>query len=201
MTITLEQFKQIFGEVKDAEEIVKQLNNILPTFDINTKDRIAAFIAQVGHESGNFKAKVENLNYSAKALLATFPKYFNAATADLYQRQPEKIANRVYANRMGNHDESSGDGWKYRGRGFLQLTGKNNYTACGADIGKDLGEDPSYLETTEGAITSACWFWKTNKLNDIADKKDIKALTKRINGGFIGLEHRTELYNKAQAVL
>jgi len=201
MTITLDQFKKIFGEVKDAEKIVEALNTILPTFDIDTPDRVAAFLAQAGHESGMFKYKVENLNYSAKALLATFPKYFNAATADLYQRQPEKIANRVYANRMGNRDESSGDGFKYRGRGYIQLTGKNNYTACGTDIGKDLVSDPSYLETIEGAVVSACWFWKTNKLNEWADKKDIKTLTKRINGGFIGLEHRTELYTKAQAAL
>lgn len=203
MNITLEQFKKIFGEVKDAEQIVKSLNDILPTFEIDTKDRVAAFLAQAGHESGNFKAKVENLNYSAKALLATFPKYFNAAQADLYQRQPEKIANRVYANRMGNRDEASGDGFKYRGRGYIMCTGKNNYAVCSQALYGDdrLLNQPELLESIDGAIRSALWFWSANKLNGIADKKDMLLLTKRINGGTIGLPHRMELYEKCQSVL
>ncbi len=201
MTITQEQFKAIFGVVKDAEEIVKQLNAILPTHGINTKARIAAFLAQAGHESGHFKARVENLNYSAKALLSVFPKYFDAERAAEYQRKPEKIASRVYANRMGNGDEASKDGWKYRGRGYIQLTGKDNYTRCGKDLGVDLLATPEYLETIEGAIKSACWYWTTNKLNQYADSGDIKALTKRINGGYNGLEDRVSLYKKATAAL
>lgn len=201
MTITVDQFKAIFGSVKEVEEIVNQLNAILPTFDINTKDRVSAFLAQAGHESGHFKARVENLMYSSKALLSVFPKYFTAERAAQYQRKPEAIASRVYGGRMGNGDEASKDGYKFRGRGYIQLTGKDNYTKCGADLGVDLIEHPEYLETIEGAIKSACWFWKTNNLNALADKKDIKMMTKRINGGFLGLEERTTLFNKAQTVL
>lgn len=201
MKITLEQFYKIFGKVNDAAVIVDELNEHFEIFKINTKQRIASFLSQVGHESGNFTARKENLNYSAKGLLAIFPKYFNATTAAQYERKPEKIANRVYADRMGNGNEASGDGYKFRGRGYIQLTGKNNYSSCGATLGKNLIDDPAYLETIEGAIASACWFWSHNKLNEVADKGSVAALTKRINGGTIGLEHRQELYNKAMAVL
>lgn len=202
MKINVDQFKKIFGEVKNADAIVAAMNEIFPKFEINTKDRMAAFLAQAGHESGGFRLCVENLNYSAKALVAVFGKYFpTMQAAALYERKPEKIANKVYGNRMGNGDEASGDGFRFRGRGYIQLTGKNNYVACGKDLGLDLVKDPSYLETIEGALMSACWFWRKNALNAIADKKDMNTLTRRINGGLNGLDDRLKYYNKAIAVL
>ena len=174
MNITVEQFKKIFGEVKNAAEIVAAMNEIFPKFDITTKDRICAFLAQAGHESGHFKLCVENLNYSAKALNTVFRKYFpTLESATPYERKPEKIANKVYGNRMGNGNEASGDGFRFRGRGYIQLTGKNNYVACGKDLGVDLVTDPSFLETPKGALMSACWFWKKNNINKHADAKDM----------------------------
>jgi len=171
---------------------------ILPEYEINTPERVAAFLAQCAHESGNFKFLRENLNYRAESLMKTFPKYFpDMATAKDYEKQPEKIANRVYANRMGNGDEASGDGFRYLGRGLIQLTGKNNYTIFAASIETPLEEIPEYLGTFEGAVQSACWFWEQNNLNQWADKKDILTLTKRINGGTIGLEDRIKHYNHA----
>lgn len=185
---------------KDTAEWLEQLNTVLPRYNINTKQRVAAFIAQVAHESGEFKFVVENLNYSASALQKVFKKYFPTADlANQYARKPEKIANRTYANRMGNGDEASGDGFKYRGRGLIQITGKNNYRECSQFIFKDdrLLDDPSYLETKEGALESACWYWTANNLNAIADKGDTELLTKRINGGHNGLSDREEKYAKA----
>ena len=204
MIITTALFTQIFGANKDAQAIVDALNEVLPTFGINTTDRIAAFLAQAGHESAKFTAKVENLNYSQSALLSVFGKYFNATTSAQYARQPQKIANRVYANRMGNGNEASGDGYKYRGRGYIQLTGKNNYTQCSADLninGVDLVAHPEYLETIRGAVLSACWFWNKNNLNALADKHDIVGLTKRINGGTLGLADRQDLYARIKNAL
>lgn len=202
MTITIEQFAKIFGANKDTAEIVEELNEQLPKFDINTKDRICAFLAQAGHESGHFKVRSENLNYSQQGLRNTFPKYFpDDATAFRYARQPQAIANRVYGGRMGNGSEASGDGWKYKGAGYIQLTGKQNHSAFAAAVGKSLDESIAYINTIEGAVASACWFWQTNGLNKLADAKDIKAMTKRINGGYIGLAERTSLYNKAQSVV
>ena len=165
-------------------------------FEINTPERQAGFIAQCAHESGMFKFMEENLNYSDKALVSVFGKYFNADTALEYARKPEKIANRVYANRMGNGDELSGDGWKYRGRGLIQLTGKENYTRFGNAIGENIVDTPEIVATPKYACLSAGWFWSANGLNKLADAKDILGMTKRINGGTIGLDHRTELYNK-----
>lgn len=164
--------------------------------------RQAAFLAQCAHESATFKAVKENLNYSATALRKVFGKYF--PTDELvaeYARQPEKIANRVYANRMGNGDEASGDGWKYRGRGLIQLTGKNNYTACGNALFINLIDGPEWLETPQGAVQSALWFWNENNLNTYADAEDIRGMTKRINGGYHGLDDRIQKYNKAKSVL
>lgn len=202
MTITLDQFTKIFGANKDAAEIVEELNEQLPKFDINTKDRICAFLAQAGHESGHFKVRSENLNYSLDGLRKVFPKYFpDEATAKRYARQPQAIANRVYGGRMGNGGEVSGDGYKFRGKGYIQLTGKQNQTAFAAAVGMTVDEAIAYLDTIEGAVASACWFWSTNGLNKLADAKDIKGMTKRINGGYIGLAERTSLYNKAQSVV
>lgn len=165
-------------------------------FEINTPERQAGFIAQLAHESGMFKFVKENLNYSDKALLAVFPKYFNAENVQAYARQPEKIANRVYGNRMGNGNEASGDGFKYCGRGLIQLTGKDNYKRFSDAVGVDFVSNPELVEQPEYACLSAGWFWSVNGLNKLADAKDILGMTKRINGGTIGLDHRTELYNK-----
>jgi len=178
------------------------LCRILPDYEINTVSRVAAFIAQCAHESAGFKALKENLNYRAVTLRKVFPKYF--PTDDLaaqYAQQPEKIANRVYGGRMGNGDESSGDGFRYCGRGLIQLTGKNNYTLFAESIEIPVEEVPEYLSTFEGAIQSACWFWETNNLNQWADKGDILTLTKRINGGTIGLDDRIKHFNHAIHVL
>lgn len=157
----------------------------------------AMFLAQILHESGKLTAVKENLNYSEQGLVKTFKKYFDRNNARLYARNPEKIASRVYASRMGNGPEESGDGWKFRGRGLIQVTGKNNYLACGKSLGKDLVKDPSYLETPEGAARSAAWFWEANNLNRSAEAGDIKSNTRIINGGLKGFDDRVSLYNKA----
>jgi putative chitinase len=144
----------------------------------------------------------ENLNYSSSGLMKTFKKYFPDETvASQYAKQPEKIANRVYANRMGNGNEASGDGYKYRGRGLIQLTGKDNYTRFAESIETPVEEIPEFLGTFEGAVQSACWFWETNNLNQFADSGDMLTLTKRINGGYIGLEDRVKHYEHALEVL
>lgn len=200
--LTLQQFTQIFGTVKEAQAIVNALNEQMPRYNINTYDRVCAFLAQLGHESGYFVHRVENLNYSANGLRKIFVRHFPTdAIAQQYARQPIRIASRVYANRMGNGDEASQDGWKFRGRGYIQLTGRNNYTACGRYLGRDLVADPDYLMSIEGAVVSAGWFWEVNKLNAFADARDMKTLTRRVNGGFNGLAHRMELYTAAQQIL
>lgn len=200
--LTLQQFTQIFGTVKEAQAIVNALNEQMPRYNINTHDRVCAFLAQLGHESGYFVHRVENLNYSANGLRKIFGRYFPTdAIAQQYARQPIRIASRVYANRMGNGDEASQDGWKFRGRGYIQLTGRNNYTACGRYLGRDLIADPDYLMSIEGAVVSAGWFWEVNNLNVFADARDMRTLTRRINGGFNGLAHRMELYTAAQQIL
>jgi putative chitinase len=202
MKVTKEQLDKITTRNKNNAALAEALNKYLDKYEINTEKRVAGFLAQCGHESVDFTVLKENLNYGAKGLVATFKKYFpDEATALKYERQPEKIANRVYANRMSNGDEASGDGYKYRGRGAIQLTGKDNYTRFAAAIGKTIEETIAHLETLEGAIESACWFWKTNGLNAIADKDDIVAMTKKINGGTIGLEDRKAHYEKAKQVL
>lgn len=182
---------------------IDALNKVLPEYKIDTKLRLCHFLAQILHESGNLKYKSENLNYSAKALRSVFGKYFKTdEIANQYARKPEKIANRVYANRMGNGDEASGDGWKFRGRGLIQLTGKNNYKSCGDSVKLDLIKDPDLLiNTAEASVKAACWFWNKNNLNSFADNDDVKSITKRINGGFNGLEDRTSILKRAKNVL
>jgi putative chitinase len=170
-------------------------------FEINTPKRQAMFLAQLLHESALLTATIENLNYSELGLVKVFKNYFDRNSAKRYARQPEKIANRVYANRMGNGNEMSGDGWRFRGRGLIQLTGKDNYIACGKGLGVDLLKNPDYLLTTEGSTRSAGWFWKSRNLNRTADAGDILANTKIINGGTNGLEHRTSLYRKLLTLL
>lgn len=164
--------------------------------------RAAHFFGQTAHETGGFKAFSENLNYSAQGLMGVFKKYFpDAATAAKYERKPEAIANRVYASRMGNGPESSGDGYKFCGRGLIQLTGKDNYTRFAKSIGKTLDEAVAYLETSDGAVASAGWFWDANKLSVYADKGDFVGLTRRINGGTIGLADRQHHYDIALKAL
>lgn len=184
-----------------AGVFVDEINNACAEFDIATPDRQAAFIAQVGHESQQLQRVSENLNYSANGLLRTFPKYFNTRTAAEYERQPARIANRVYANRMGNGDEDSGDGWRYRGAGLIQITGHDNQCAAADHFGIPHDAIGDWLRTPEGAARSAAYFWQSNGLNEIADRRDIKLITKRVNGGLNGLAERVELYERAQMVL
>ena len=186
---------------KNIDIWVQAMNTILPKYDIVTPKRLAAFLAQTAHESAGFTAVRENLNYSAQGLMKTWPARFNQATAAAYARQPEKIANKVYANRMGNGDEASGDGWRYRGRGLIQTTGKTNYTKLAQYIKKSLEETIEYCETVEGAVESACFYWESNNLNAIADTGDMAALTRRINGGVIGLADRLDKYKKTLEAL
>ena len=200
--LNLEKLKKCVPNNKDHAGLLNAFNKVFEKYDINTKERVAGFLAQCGHESLDFTVLKENLNYGAKGLRGTFGKYFpDDATAAKYERKPEMIANRVYASRMGNGNEASGDGYKFRGRGAIQLTGCSNYTAFAKDVGKTIDETIVYLETLEGAIESACWFWKKNGLNEIADKKDITLMTKRINGGTIGLEDRKKHWEKNLQVL
>ena len=200
--LTEQILSQICTKNKNVGELLMALLNVLDKYDINTNNRIAGFLAQCGHESADFTVLKENLNYGAAGLRGTFGKYFaDDATAKAYERQPEKIANRVYANRMGNGSEASGDGYKYRGRGAIQLTGHDNYQAFATAIGQSLDDTIAYLETLEGAIESAAWFWKTHGLNATCDADDIVAMTKKINGGTIGLDDRKAHYEKAKSVL
>lgn len=170
-------------------------------FNINTAARKAAFIAQISHESGRFSRIEENLNYSAAGLLKIFPRHFTADQAASYARKPQAIANRVYAGRMGNGAEVSGDGWRYRGRGLIQITGLNNYAACGNATGLSLVANPDLLLGLAAAAMSAAWFWSSNGCNEIADRGDFAGITKRINGGLIGAADRVALFNQATEAL
>jgi putative chitinase len=195
---TKSHLQEIIGKNPYIDNWYDAMCQILPVYEINTPERVAAWLAQCAHESGYFKFLKENLNYRAESLLKTFPKYFKTLDeARQYEKQPEKIANRVYANRMGNGDEASGDGFRHLGRGLIQLTGKNNYTLFAASIDTPVEEIPEYLQTFEGAVQSACWFWEQNNINQWADKRDILTMSKRINGGTIGMEDRIMKYNKA----
>jgi len=170
--------------------------SLFEKYGLTTKLRIAHFTAQIEHESG-LKPIAENLNYSAQGLETIFKKYFPTFELQVkYQRKPEKIANRVYANRMGNGNEASGEGWKYRGRGFIQITGKINYFQLANDTDLDCLKNPDLLLQEANAMISALWFWHKAGLNKLADKNDLKGITRKINGGYNGLEHRTELLKK-----
>ena len=180
-----------------AEEWIDAINTTFETFGIETPEQQASFLGQCAHESNNFTALAENLNYKAESLCKVWPKRFpSLEAAQPYHRNPEAIANHVYASRMGNGDEESGDGWKYRGRGLIQLTGHDNYKACGEALGVDLLDDPDLVSTPMYAVLSAGWFWSTHHLNNIAS--NIVAVTKKINGGTIGLDDRVA---RTQAVL
>ena len=202
MELTKQQLRELLPKNPYIDNWHNALSQLLPDYEINTPQRIAAFIAQCAHESGNFVFLTENLNYKAESLMKIFGKYFkDMATAKAYEKKPEKIANRIYADRMGNGNEASGDGWRYRGRGLIQLTGKTNYTWFAASLEISAEEAAEYTQTFEGAAQSACWFWETNKLNKEADAGDIKTMTRKINGGFIGLDDRIKHYNHALHVL
>lgn len=196
--ITLELLKAIAPHTKTDKlsQYVEPLNDVCEYYEItNTNERLACFLAQTAHESGGFNAVKENLNYGAKGLMTTFKKYFpTEELAKQYERKPEKIANRVYASRMGNGPESSGDGWKFCGRGLIQLTGRDNYTRFAKDLEISLEELVAYMETPAGACSSAGWFWDNNRLNSYCDRGDFIGLTKRINGGTIGLADRQHHY-------
>jgi len=206
--IKLEQFKAMIPTNKEADEWYQIAVDMFEKYDINTTNRIAGFMAQCGHESADFKTLEENLNYSEKSLNSVFGRYFGAGkrNAAEYARNPEKIANYVYQDEfrskggaMGN--VNAGDGWKFRGRGIKQLTGRNNYTAFAKTVNMTADEAASYLETKKGAFESACWFWKTNGIAKYADNDDIVGMSKRINGGTIGLDDRKARYSKAKSIL
>jgi len=191
------------GHVPDT--VIAQIPGVMESFGVNTPLRLAHFLAQCGHESGEFRLTQENLNYSAKGLMGIFKKYFpTQALADAYARKPEKIANRVYGNRMGNGPETSGEGFKFRGRGYIQLTGKQNYTAFDAAVPDDILANPD-LVSTKHALASAAWFWKKNGLNLIADTGSstevVTKITKRVNGGTIGLADRIKHFKEYHALL
>jgi putative chitinase len=199
---TQDKFTAIIGKNPYADHWYEALCQILPDYDINTVPRVAAFLAQTAHESGNYRAIKENLNYKAESLMRVWPRYFpDMATAKAYEKQPERIANRAYANRMGNGPEESGDGWRYCGRGLIQLTGKSNYERYAESLQISVEEAGEHLTTFEGCVQSAAWFWEANNLNQWADKGDILTLTKRINGGTLGLDDRIKHYNHAMHVL
>ncbi len=196
--IDLNKFKSVFPNCKNSEIIVNLFDNILNPAGINTKERVCMFLAQCGHESAGFTIYNENLNYSAKGLRGVFGKYFPTdALANQYARQPEKIANKVYANRMGNGPESSGDGWKYRGFGLIMTTGRANYTEFSKYSGIDIVTYPENIrQDLSLAIKTAIWFWNKNNLNKYCDNNDFIGLTKRINGGLNGLKDRQDKLEK-----
>jgi len=205
--ITLSQLKQFLPKNKYisywhaaicAPQEEFKGKSLLEEYEINTPKRIAAFLSQCAHESGGFVFLTENLNYKASGLLKTFPKYFpDEATAKQYEKRPDAIANKVYANRMGNGDEASGDGSAFKGRGLIQLTGRDNYFWFASSLNMKIEDVPEYLQTFEGAAQSAAWFWETNNLNRFVDAGDFKGLTKAINGGYIGLADREHHYEMA----
>jgi putative chitinase len=177
------------------------INDTAARFSIDTPIRQAMFLAQLAHESGELRHAVENLSYSAVALRRVWPGRFSAADAEAYARKPEKIASRAYADRMGNGDEASGDGWRYRGRGLIQITGRDNYRTCGEALDHDFIAAPDDMAKTPWSVLSAGWFWDSRRLNPIADRDDIEAVTRKINGGTNGLDDRKEFYERAKAVL
>jgi putative chitinase len=197
--ITIEKLK---GHIPDS--VYNQITDTATKFNITTNLRLSHFLAQCAHESGNFKAVNENLNYSKDGLVKIFPKYFPGNLAESYARNPEKIASRVYGSRMGNGDETTKEGFKFRGRGFIQLTGKNNYTNFTKFIGEDCVANPD-LVSTKYPLASAAFFFESNKLWSICDKgadvETVTAVTKRVNGGTIGLEHRLQEFKKIYSLL
>lgn len=197
-------FTRLFpnASIKNLNLFYEPLTEAMKKYQINTPARIAMFVANIAHESGSLSRVVENMNYSAKRLREVFPGYFvSEVDADLSAHNPEKIANRVYANRMGNGDAFSGDGWRFRGRGLIGVTGRENYAKVGKALGIDLISHPELLEQPKYSALSACWFWYNFGLNQIADTGDFVRSVKRINGGLIGLADRQERYDKARQII
>lgn len=201
--LSYEQFCQIVPQCKTPRIWYDNIMETLPTYKIDTELRFAAWMAQMMHESSQFNVLVENLNYSAQGLLKTFPTHFNTSSAPTCARNPEMIANTVYANRMGNGDYASGDGWKNRGRGIVQLTGHDNYALYSNDLYGDstLLDNPDLALDPSVAVCIACQFWENHSLNALADAQDIKGITKKVNGGENGLQERTDNYNHCLDVL
>lgn len=210
MSITPNLFRTLFPACRDPAGYASALSACFSYREINTRQRMAAFLAQTGHETGGYTAFVENLNYSADGLMKTFRGFFpDLATAQRYARLPERIANRVYANRMGNGSEASGDGWRFRGRGAIQLTGRQNYKLFGramlfiASDGETILVDDllKFIATPEGAVETGGWFWTTRNLNAFADRGDIEGMTRIINGGQNGIADRRVRYQRALSLL
>jgi putative chitinase len=201
MELTKEQLTKIIPTNPNIDGWLNALSKLLPDYEINTSQRIAAFMAECVHESAGFTALHENLNYSAASLTRVWPRLFPTDVAAQYAGQPEKIANRAYGNRLGNGPESSGDGWRYCGKGLIQITGHDNYQAFADSIETPLEQIPEYLQTFEGAAQSACWFWENNKLNAWADQGNIDKISQIINGGTLGLAERHQNYTKFLGIL
>lgn len=201
--LTSNQLQAIVTTLSPAEAaaMLPSLTSAMDWAEINTAPRIGGFLSQCAHESAGFKVFSENLNYSAQGLLKTFGKYFNPTTAQAYSRQPQRIANRVYANRLGNGDEASGDGWRYRGRGAIQCTGKDKYVTLTDLFAVDFVNNPDLLATLQYAFLSAAWYWKDRRINALADAKDIRKMTVAVNGGLNGYDDRLAYYTRARRVL
>lgn len=197
---TIAKLKKLLPANRDLTPLFETLSEMLPKYDVTTPERVSMFLGQCAHESYQFNAMTENLNYSVEGLRKVFPGFFTLAQARQYARQPERIANRVYANRLGNGDEKSGDGWKYRGHGFIQITGKYNHQKFAEYKNISLEKVLVYVKTLEGALEASLWFWTTRKLNDAADRLDIIGTTRAINGGLNGLEDRKLWVRKALAI-
>jgi len=202
---TQDQLQAIIPQNAHVPHWFEALSKILPDYDISTPPRVAAFLAQCAHESGGFNAIQENLNYRPETLIKIFGNHFpgGLAEATQYCSQPNKqevIANRIYANRMGNGPEESGDGWRFCGRGLIQLTGRTNYTRFAQSIDTPVDQITDFMQTFEGCVQSACWFWEANNLNQYADAGDIRTMTKIINGGYLGLDDRIAHYQHALQV-
>jgi putative chitinase len=199
--ITTAVLQELGASWRDAAMYWGPLNATAERYEINTPRRVACWLGQLGHESQGFKRVVENLNYSAQRLLVVFPKYFDAQSAEEYARNPARIASRVYGGRMGNGSEATRDGWHFRGRGLIQITGRENYARCGEALGVDLTRRPDLLERPMYAALSAGWYWHEHNLNALADRLDMHAITRRINGGTNGAQDRVELTAKALRAL
>ena len=201
--LSFQQFCAILPQCKQQQLWYDAIMETLPQYEIDTELRFACFVAQCAHESNSFNTLTENLNYSRDGLLRTFPKYFNQVSVDAYARQPQKIANRVYGNRMGNGNEASGDGFRYRGRGLIMCTGKSNYLNTSNQMYGDdtLLYEPDQLLHPINAVSSACIFWNSHNLNLLADERDIMTITKKINGGLNGYEERVSIYQHCLDVL
>lgn len=195
--------KDCLPTLKDPDGWFKVLSDILPAQGINSVKRVAMFLAQTGEESSDYNEIEENLNYRASTLEDLFPRYFRTRDVNAYAHNPQKIGNLIYSGRMGNEDEASGDGFKFRGRGVIQITGHDNYELCSKDLFKDtrLLTTPDLLLQKDNAIKSACWFWNQHGLNAFSDQGNVREVTRRINGGFNGLADRQERYKNCIDVL